>query len=110
MFGILDSLLKKNYENISASDVEGLLKDKNIQIIDVRESYEYKSGHIPKAKLIPLGQLTSRMNEINKNKQIILVCASGSRSGRAANLLASEGYKVKNMTGGMSAWRAKLSY
>ncbi|WP_105615233.1 rhodanese-like domain-containing protein [Vallitalea okinawensis] len=110
MFGLFDNLLKKNYENITAKEVESLINDKNTQIIDVRESYEYKSGHIPKAKLIPLGQLTGRLNEVNKNKQVILVCASGSRSGRAANLLAGEGYNVKNMTGGMSAWRAKLSY
>jgi len=96
-------------DNISAIEAQELLKDKNTVFIDVREPYEYANGHIPKAKNIPVGQIKDRMSEINKERQVVLVCASGMRSQRAANMLASDGYNVKNMSGGMSAWRGNVS-
>lgn len=99
MFG-----LKKKYENVTSQQVQGWIKDPNYTIIDVRESYEYERGHIPGAKLIPLGQIPKRINEIDKNKNIVVVCASGGRSSKAAGYLGNEGYKVSNMMGGMMAW------
>jgi rhodanese-related sulfurtransferase len=109
MLGIFRQMAGQKLENISAVDAQVLLKDTNTIFVDVRESYEYKSGHIAKAKNIPVGQVKNRLPEINKDKQVIVVCASGMRSHRVANILASEGYNVKNMAGGMSAWRGRVS-
>lgn len=100
MFG----LFKKNYENITSDQVKNRMNDMSTQIIDVREAHEYSRGHIPKAKLIPLGSISTRLNEIDKNKQIIVVCASGGRSSSAAGLLSNAGYQVSNMMGGMNSW------
>ncbi len=81
-------------------------------ILDVREDKEYAAGHIPKAKHIPLGQLNSRIKELDKhkNKQILVTCRSGQRSGRACGILKKAGFEtVFNQSGGIIAWeRANL--
>ncbi len=75
-------------------------------VIDVREPQEYAQGHIKGSKLIPLGQLTGRLEELGtKDREIITVCHSGGRSSRAADLLSAQGYKVTNMEGGMVGWQ-----
>jgi rhodanese-related sulfurtransferase len=73
-------------------------------VLDVREPSEYAAGHIAGSTLIPLHQLSNRMSELPKDREIICVCASGSRSSSAARRLASEGYTVLNLSGGMSRW------
>jgi rhodanese-related sulfurtransferase len=101
-------LLKRNYENISVDEVKNIANDKNTMIIDVRQPYEYSAGHIPGAKLIPLSEIGNRLAEIDKNKTIVVVCASGARSARASAILGKAGYKVYNMLGGMSSWTGKV--
>ncbi|MBT9589352.1 MAG: rhodanese-like domain-containing protein [Thiobacillus sp.] len=81
-------------------------------ILDVREDKEYAAGHIPKAKHIPLGKLSSRIQELNKhkNKPILVTCRSGQRSARACGMLKKAGFEtVFNQAGGIIAWeRANL--
>ncbi|MFO7541722.1 MAG: rhodanese-like domain-containing protein [Thiobacillus sp.] len=81
-------------------------------ILDVREDKEYASGHIPKAKHIPLGQLTKRIQELDKHKDkpILVTCRSGHRSARACRTLKKAGFEtVFNQAGGIIAWeRANL--
>lgn len=81
-------------------------------ILDVREDKEYASGHIPKAKHIPLGQLTKRIQELDKHKgkPILVTCRSGHRSARACRTLKKAGFEtVFNQAGGIIAWeRANL--
>ncbi|TAA73428.1 rhodanese-like domain-containing protein [Planococcus salinarum] len=78
--------------------------NKDVSIIDVRETEEVKAGKIPGAVNIPLGLLEFRLQDIDKSKEHIMVCRSGSRSGMAASLLADRGYNVINMDGGMMDW------
>lgn len=73
-------------------------------LLDVREPDEYKSGHINGAELIPLNELSHKLSRIPKNREIICVCHSGSRSGAAARHLSAAGYRVNNMRGGMINW------
>jgi rhodanese-related sulfurtransferase len=95
---------------LSALELSEKLKDnKHPFVIDVRQMDEYREGHIAGAKLIPLGELDNRMKELPKNKEIVCVCASGSRSRSAAKMLIKAGYNAFNMNGGMNTWqRAKL--
>ncbi|BDG34612.1 rhodanese-like domain-containing protein [Saccharococcus caldoxylosilyticus] len=96
-------------KQLTAKEVEKLLQEgKQLNIIDVREADEVAAGKIPGAINIPLGLLEFRMNELDKNKEYILVCRSGGRSGRAAQLLESHGYHVINMTGGMLEWEGPV--
>lgn len=78
-----------------------------LYIVDVRTIGEFRSGHIPGAKLIPLGELANRLSEIPKNQPVVTVCRSGSRSLSAARQLKKAGYDVYNMTGGMMRWSGK---
>ncbi|NMP21931.1 rhodanese-like domain-containing protein [Sulfobacillus harzensis] len=93
---------------ISAKDLEGQLKqDRPPLVIDVRTIGEFRSGHIPGARLIPLGELGRRMDEIPKDQPVVTVCRSGSRSQMAAKQLKKAGYDVYNMAGGMMRWDGK---
>jgi rhodanese-related sulfurtransferase len=74
-------------------------------LLDVREKQEMREGYISGAKLIPLGQLSSRMKELPKNREIVCVCRSGNRSRSAAKKLIEAGYSAANMKGGMLAWK-----
>ncbi len=91
---------------IQPSEVKNWLEEnKDFQIIDVRESYEYNGGHIEGSKLISLGQIQSRLSEIDKDKPTVFVCHSGSRSGMACQFATSNGYEDSyNMVGGMMSW------
>ncbi len=76
-------------------------------VLDVREDNEYAAGHIPHARHIPLGQLGSRLKELEKfkDKPILVTCRSGQRSLRACHLLKKQGFeKASNQAGGILAW------
>lgn len=98
-----------SFSNISPAEVKQLL-DKSpdeVILLDVREPEEYASGHIPGAILISVRGLQERYGQIPKDKEIIVYCKSGcGRSPKACEMLArSGGLKVRNMTGGIDAWR-----
>ena len=79
-------------------------------LIDVREDYEHKEFNIG-GTLIPLGSLVGRLAELEDHKedQVVLYCRSGGRSGKAQQILASEGFtKALNLAGGMLAWQDKF--
>jgi hydroxyacylglutathione hydrolase len=75
------------------------------KVVDVREPWEYRQGHVPGAVLLPLGQLSSRLNELNPEHPVAVICASGNRSQSAAALLGQKGFKlVYNVSGGIGSW------
>ncbi|UOQ44547.1 sulfurtransferase TusA family protein [Halobacillus salinarum] len=77
-----------------------------VSIVDVREPAEYAFGHIPGSVNIPLGEFDDRLEEINKDSDVYLICRTGSRSDLAAQKLSSKGYEqVKNVVPGMSEWQ-----
>lgn len=103
---LLGMILGKPVPSIHALDLNERLKNgKRPLVLDVRQREEYRSGHIAGAKLIPLNELGGRLKELPQNREIICVCASGSRSSSATRLLTGAGYNAINMKGGMSAWR-----
>jgi rhodanese-related sulfurtransferase len=108
--GLLSSLFGPSVPQISAQELSEKLKvGKHPMVIDVRQPDEFRQGHISGAKLIPLNELTRHMEELPKGREIVCVCASGSRSHSAAKMLAKAGYNVLDMQGGMISWRrAKL--
>ncbi len=99
----LKSMFRRPYTTVSAdqaSDMAG----KGAILLDVREPREWQAGHAPKARHIPLSQLTRRAGELPRGRTIVTVCRSGARSARAAALLAGDGREVANLSGGMNAW------
>lgn len=93
-------------ETINPLEVKQRIENgESLVIVDVRELEEVAEGMIPGARHIPLAEIPSRSNEIPNDSEVILVCRSGNRSGKALAYLESLGYKgLKNMTGGMMAW------
>jgi adenylyltransferase/sulfurtransferase len=78
-------------------------------LIDVREPHEYQICRIPSAKLIPLGDLPKRVNELDSADEIVAHCKSGVRSAKAVDFLKQAGFKkVRNMKGGILAWSDKV--
>lgn len=103
---ILKNLFSGGVPSVSAKEAQDMLKgDSAPFLLDVREKSEFASGHIQGAKLIPLGELGARQNELPQGRTILCVCRSGSRSGMAARQLASAGYTVRNLSGGMMSWQ-----
>lgn len=86
------------------------LASRNGLILDVREAAEYAFGHIEGAKSIPMDELEARLEELEKNEEIYVICRTGNRSDLAAHLLAKNGYsKVYNVLPGMNEWNGKLT-
>ena len=82
---LLQTLFGPPLPSVSALDVSEKLKSpKRPLVLDVRQPEEFRAGHIVGAKLIPLNELGRRLNELPKDREIVCVCASGSRSGSAA--------------------------
>jgi len=105
---LLQSLFGAGMPSVSAAELNEKLKSpKRPFVVDVRQPEEFRTGHIISAKLIPLGELRGRMNELPKDKEIVCVCASGSRSRSATRMLVSAGYNAINMNGGMMVWSGK---
>jgi adenylyltransferase/sulfurtransferase len=81
----------------------------NFVLVDVREQHEYQICRIPTSRLIPLGDLPKRLNELDPNAEIVAHCKSGVRSGKAVDLLRQSGFRnVRNMKGGILAWSDKV--
>jgi len=73
-------------------------------LLDVREPHEYQICSIPTSKLIPLGQLSQHLGELNPEVEIVAHCKSGMRSAKAVDLLTKNGFHARNMKGGILAW------
>jgi rhodanese-related sulfurtransferase len=80
------------------------LADQGALLLDVREDAEWRAGHAPKARHIPLRQLPGRVQDLPPDRTVVTVCRSGARSARAATLLARQGRQAVNLSGGMHAW------
>lgn len=92
-------------KEVSVEDVDAAIKAKDHLIIDVRESDEWRDGHIREATHIPLGELQFRAGSLPKDRPIYTVCRSGRRSLTAVDILESAGHEApKSMAGGMIAW------
>jgi len=102
----VDSVERKHPNVVSNEDLDQKLKETNdLVIVDVRESAEFAFDHIPNAISIPLGELESRLNELNKEDEIFVVCRTGNRSDLASQKLAENGFtKVMNVVPGMLQW------
>ena len=79
------------------------------ELIDVREPFEFEIARIAGAKLIPLGEIAERLDELEREKPIIVHCHSGKRSAQAVQLLQQRGFaKVYNLEGGIDAWSEQI--
>ena len=98
---------EKVLEEITAAELSELINNNSeVQIIDVREPHEYEIAKIPNTKLIPLGEIVNRVNEIDANRTAIFHCKGGVRSAKAIENLKNAGFtgRLINLKGGITAW------
>jgi len=93
---------------VGVAEAVQLINRKDAVIVDVREPNEFKSGHIPYARNIPVDRINERGKELEKlkTKPVLLVCQTGSRSAQACGALLKDGFgQVVALSGGMAAWQ-----
>jgi rhodanese-related sulfurtransferase len=82
-----------------------MVAGEKLQLVDVREPWEFKTASIGGSVSIPMGEVASRVAEINNEADIVVICHHGARSMQVAALLEREGFsRVHNLTGGVDAW------
>lgn len=92
------------YTSITTNELFKLLKQSEINLIDVREPYEYNLGHINRATNIPTNEILSNFAKLlNQDEQYYIICQSGGRSAYVCEILNSQGYQVINILGGNSS-------
>jgi len=91
---------------MSAPELKAKLENKApLFLLDVREEHEYNHARIENSVLIPLNQVPNRLQEIDFNKDVVVICHHGIRSMQAANFLNQVGFRnVSNLVGGIDAW------
>ena len=94
-------------ERIDEVDVGGLRKalEGGAVLVDVREYAEFAGGRVSGAKLVPLGEIAERAQEIDRDGQVYVICRTGRRSGEAQRQLRALGFAAVNVSGGMMAWQ-----
>lgn len=99
----------REVSSITADSVYTMMNREDVYIIDVREDYEYNSGHIENALNIPVGQINKiKRNEISLDSVVIVYCRSGNRSSKAAEMLLKLGYKNVYDMGAVNLWEYGL--
>ena len=91
--------------DISAAEAAAW-RNKGAYMLDVRTQEEWIEFHVPDSTLIPLDKLQERLNEIPRDRQVIVMCRSGNRSRTGRDILIDAGFtQVSSMTGGLNDWR-----
>lgn len=95
-------------KQITPEEVRKLLEEgETLNLIDVREDEEVSQGKIPEAVHIPMGEIPEHLNKLDKNQEYIIICRSGRRSENVSHFLQDQGYKVRNMVGGMLEYKGE---
>ena len=94
--------------NISMADFYEKYQNENLDLIDVREVHEFKAGHAPGAKNLPLSTLEQGCKELKPDHAYHVICQGGVRSASACQFLRAQGLTVTNVEGGMNAWPGQV--
>jgi rhodanese-related sulfurtransferase len=89
---------------VDAAEVAERLADPSVLLVDVRQTAEWRRGHIRGSLNLLLTQLAIRIHELPNDKPVVAVCASGHRSAIATRTLQRAGYQAENLKGGIHAW------
>lgn len=99
---LLGSSRAQSFKTVNVQDLAQLA---DAYVLDVREPWEFSQGHIKGAHLLPLGELSARLQDVPQDRPVYVVCRSGNRSSQASAQLVQAGYtEVINVAGGMNAW------
>jgi hydroxyacylglutathione hydrolase len=92
---------------VTSGELAEMLERASVDVLDVRGAAEWQAGHLPGVRNVPLGYLTDRLDELPRDRPLVLQCRSGGRSAIAASVLQAKGFRnVMNLAGGITAWQA----
>lgn len=98
---------RDSFNSVDVSEIDKLLG--KVELIDVREPYEYLGGHVPTAKNIPMDTILSAPERyLDKSKEYHIICQSGSRSAMTCGILKDNGFNIVNVAGGTGRYRGRL--
>lgn len=98
---------RNSVNSVDVNEIDRLLG--KIELIDIREPYEYMGGHLPTAKNIPMDTVLSAPEKyLDKSKEYHIICHSGSRSSMTCNILKQNGFNIVNVAGGTGRYRGRL--
>lgn len=98
---------REPFYRVSVDEAREMMDVDHVVLVDVREPFEYEKGHVPGTRLIPVGSVFNRREELPKERKILFVCAVGMRSALAAEMAAAGGFdpeNLYNLEGGTDAW------
>ncbi|QHC68705.1 rhodanese-like domain-containing protein (plasmid) [Rathayibacter sp. VKM Ac-2759] len=105
MIEFFTRLLRRSFTGVSVPKAKELVLF-GATLVDVRTAQEWRTGHVPAAKHVPLDILLTERAGIRKDRPVVLMCHSGARSATGARLLAQRGYTAYSLRGGITAWRS----
>ena len=95
----------RKYQVVDTNGAVSLMDDDKLIILDVREEKERSAGFLNNDLNIPMGQVKAKMDSLDKSKNILVYCKSGTRSDRIADILSKNDFqKVSSLKGGFNAW------
>ena len=97
-----------SWSDVGVDEFQTLIADPSVQLLDVRTQEEFDEGHISGALLVDVNDsafVENALAVIDRQRPVAVYCRSGRRSARAASMLASQGFKVTNLGGGVLAWQ-----
>lgn len=98
---------KDAVKSVDVNSLDGLLE--KINLIDIREPYEYSNGHLPSAKNIPMGKIIDETDKyLDVSKEYHIICQTGGRSSRVCRILKQKGFSVVNVSGGTGNYKGNL--
>lgn len=96
---------------ITTEELEKKIENgEELNLVDVREDEEVAEGMIPGAKHIRMNDIPARLDELDKDKEYIFICRSSRRSENVCYYLQDQGFKVRNMIGGMLDWKGEIVF
>ena len=88
--------------------VERRTRGESLTLLDVREEWELGVASVPDVVHIPMGEVADRLGELDRSREVVVLCRSGRRSLQVANFLQQNGFQAVNLAGGILAWSREL--
>ena len=88
--------------------VERRSRGESLTLLDVREEWELGVASVPNVVHIPMGEVADRLGELDRSREVVVLCRSGRRSLQVANFLQQNGFQAVNLAGGILAWSREL--
>jgi rhodanese-related sulfurtransferase len=91
-------------QSLEPQRVAEMLEADEVELIDLREDHEWEAGRLAGARHVPIEQVTTQADTIDRERPVVFYCRSGNRSAMVADAFRLDGYDAYNMAGGVSAW------